>query len=308
MITNNFDAQYGFSPGAVVSIATKSGTNAFHGGAFEFIRNNDLNAGNYFTHLVDSLKRNQFGGYVGGPIKRNKLFFFGNYQGTRESTAASTNTTFTPTTAMLQGDFSAVPQTLKGPFTTIGGKPNQVNPALFSSGALEITKTALPIGQVPATGEANFIGPPENDSYNEGTGRLDYVISNKQSMFARSFIQYYDVPGHAINGNLLALTASTTGRYYNEVISHTWTIDPSLVNVASASWVRMDFSQAGEVYDNSGSPVCLSRYVSVSDPPGTCFIEGLNVSNGFSSPYAEPNRNVRTTWSLTDSAIKTLKK
>ena len=69
VITNNFDAQYGFAPGAVVTIQTKSGTNQFHGGVFEFLRNNDLNAGNYFSHAVDPLKRNQFGGYLGGPVE-----------------------------------------------------------------------------------------------------------------------------------------------------------------------------------------------------------------------------------------------
>ena len=83
VITNNFSAQYGFSPGAVVSIVTKSGSNAFHGGAFWFVRNNDLNASNWFSHSVDMLKRNQFGGFVGGPIKKDKLFFFANYQDTR---------------------------------------------------------------------------------------------------------------------------------------------------------------------------------------------------------------------------------
>jgi hypothetical protein len=79
VITNNFSAQYGFAPGAVVSIATKSGTNSFHGGAFWFIRNNDLNASDWFSHSVDLLKRNQFGVFAGGPIIKDKLFFFGNY-------------------------------------------------------------------------------------------------------------------------------------------------------------------------------------------------------------------------------------
>ena len=68
VITNNFDAHYGFAPGAVVSIETKGGGNSFHGGVFEFIRNQDLNASNWFSHTVDPLKRNQFGAYVGGPI------------------------------------------------------------------------------------------------------------------------------------------------------------------------------------------------------------------------------------------------
>ena len=104
VITNNFDAQYGFAPGAVVTIQTKSGTNDFHGGIFEFLRNSALNAGNYFSHAVDPLKRNQFGGYLGGPIQKDKAFFFFNYQQTNASTLTGTNTTFTPTAAFLAGD------------------------------------------------------------------------------------------------------------------------------------------------------------------------------------------------------------
>ncbi len=100
VITNNFNALYGFAPGAVVSIETKSGSNSFHGGAFEFLRNKDLNASNVIlTGSVDPLRRNQFGGYGGGPIKKDKLFFFLNYQGTRSNSAASSNFTQTPTAA-----------------------------------------------------------------------------------------------------------------------------------------------------------------------------------------------------------------
>ncbi len=88
IISNNFDAHYGFSPGAVVSIETKNGTNSLHGGTFEFLRNSALNSANYFSHAVDPLKRNQFGGFLGGPVIKNKLFFFANYQQTRQSLRA----------------------------------------------------------------------------------------------------------------------------------------------------------------------------------------------------------------------------
>ena len=101
VITNNFSALYGFAPGAVVSIETKSGSNTFHGGAFEFLRNKSLNASNsYFDPSVsapDPLRRNQFGGYVGGPVLKNKVFFFINYQGTRADSSALSNFTQTPT-------------------------------------------------------------------------------------------------------------------------------------------------------------------------------------------------------------------
>ncbi len=85
VIGNNFDPRYGFTPGGVVSIVTKSGTNNWHGDAFDFLRNGGFNSKDYFTHATDQIHRNQFGGSLGGPIIKDKLFAFGNYQGTRSS-------------------------------------------------------------------------------------------------------------------------------------------------------------------------------------------------------------------------------
>ena len=306
VISNNFDAQYGFSPGAVVSIATKSGTNTLHGGAFEFLRNNDLNAGNYFTHAVDPLKRNQFGGYLGGPIIKNRLFFFGNYQATRASTQAATNNTFTPTQAMLNGDFSAVPGTIGGPFATVNGKPNQVNPALFSKASVALATTALPLGQDPATGQVNFIGASSKSSYNEGTGRLDYTINDNQRVNFRSFIQYYDQPANVINGNVLSVSNGVSGNYFNEALSHAWVITPSTVNSLSLYWTQLNSASGAQVKDSKGNPVCLSEYIQVSDPVGGCYLIGLNVSGGFSVGYTIKNLERRTTYGLTDGVTKTL--
>jgi hypothetical protein len=307
VITNNFDAQYGFSPGAVVSIGTKSGTNGLHGGAFEFIRNNDLNAGNYFSHSVDSLKRNQFGGYAGAPILKDKLFIFGNYQATREAYAAGTNSTNTPTLAMLAGDFSAVSATLPAPFQTKNGLANQIDPTTFSPAAVKIATTLLPTGQDPATGRVNYAQPSVSDKYDEGTLRIDSVLSNSQRIFARSFIQSFVEPAKTVNGNLLALVENGMGRIYNETLSHTWMISPTLVNVATAGWVRNDFENQSQEFDSAGNAYCLSKYIAVSDPTGSCYSEGLNISNGFSTPWSEPNRNIRTTWAFTDTATKTVK-
>src|SRR5208337_3966811 len=110
LISDNFSAIYGFSTGGVVSMATRSGTNRWHGGLFEFLRNSDFNAANWNNRALDPLKRNQFGGYVGGPVLKDKLFFFFNYQGTRADfgAGASDNGTTTPTVQMLNGDFSGL--------------------------------------------------------------------------------------------------------------------------------------------------------------------------------------------------------
>ncbi len=312
VISNNFDARYGFSPGAVVSIQTKGGSNEFHGGAFEFLRNNDLNAANYFSHAVDPLKRNQFGGYVGGPIIKDKLFFFANYQGTRASLASTANPVYTPTAAMLRGDFSAVPIALNGPFTTVGGKSNQVNPALFSPGALKIA-ASLPAGGDPATGLTNFQGPAQRYTYNEGTARLDYAFSPKQRVFVRSFTYTFDQPGTSVPGNILAGVQGLRGVYLNEAVNHTWTISPSLLNSVTAYYQSLDYGAGTQVLDTSGAPVCLSRFISVSDPAGSCYIGGLNVFNGnslygggqgFAAFAGAPVDTKRRNWGATETLTK----
>src|SRR5206468_4992569 len=104
--TSTLPARNGLHPGGVVNAVTKSGSNAWHGSLFEFIRNGDVNAINYFAPRQDSLKRNQFGGTFGGRIIRDKLFFFGGYQGSTIRQDPSSSTAFVPTPAALAGDFS----------------------------------------------------------------------------------------------------------------------------------------------------------------------------------------------------------
>jgi hypothetical protein len=108
VLNNNFDPRYGFAAGGVVSVVTKSGTNNWHGNVFEFLRNAGFNASDYFTGQTNQIHRNQFGGSLGGPIMKDKLFIFGNYQGTRQSVAQVTGNGYIPTSAMINnGDFSA---------------------------------------------------------------------------------------------------------------------------------------------------------------------------------------------------------
>src|SRR5579864_4312391 len=105
IITNNFDAEYGNYSGGQINVVTKSGTNSFHGSAFEFLRNTASDATQYFASTVPVLKQNQFGGTVGGPIQHDKTFFFLDYQATRQ-TAAQTVFTQMPSATNFTGDFS----------------------------------------------------------------------------------------------------------------------------------------------------------------------------------------------------------
>jgi len=328
VITNNFNTLYGFAPGAVVSVETKSGSNSFHGGAFEFLRNKDLNASNYFTGSVDPLERNQFGAYGGGPIKKDKIFFFLNYQGTRSSSAASSNFTQTPTQAMLNGDFSAVPTTLCAPgpntpvgcpFATVGGKPNQVDPALFNQAAVTVTTTGLPLG-----GDANglpggvfYPGAAVIQSFNEGTARFDFNITPSQRLSLRSFVDTLVQPSEDIPGNILSVLNPSPWsevfgermEFYNEALSHTWTINPTTVNTVSVFWTQMSAHNASAVKDSSGQNMCWSRYINVNELPGQCYMEGFSVGNGgFNGGWTEPSQEVRTTYGLYDNFSKTFGK
>jgi len=108
LLTNSFNAEYGRFSGAIVNVVTKSGTNEIHGSLFEFLRNEKLDARNYFDPQRGVFKRNQFGGTIGSPIIRNKVFFFGDYQGTREIRGVSSGQVNVPSVLERGGDFSDV--------------------------------------------------------------------------------------------------------------------------------------------------------------------------------------------------------
>jgi hypothetical protein len=128
ILTNNFDAEYGEFSGGQIEVVTKSGTNAFHGGVFEFLRNTDLDARNYFSPTRGAFNQNQFGGTVGGPVRKNKLFFFADYQGTRLTQGLDTGQIPVPTLADRSGNlmdvassFVTVDQNGKAVPTTVSG-------------------------------------------------------------------------------------------------------------------------------------------------------------------------------------------
>jgi hypothetical protein len=154
--TDNLSAQYGIGAGAVVNIVTKSGTNRIHGDVFEFVRNGDLNARNYFAPTQDTLKRNQFGGAVGGPILKNKLFYFGTYQGTRVRSAAQGNVAFVPTAAERAGNFSGSGITVTDPSTGLAF-PGDIIPTNRLSAPAAYFLSHIPLPNGP-NGQLTFAG------------------------------------------------------------------------------------------------------------------------------------------------------
>lgn len=126
LLTSSFNAEYGRFAGAIVNVVTKSGTNEFHGSAYEFLRNDAMDARGYFDPTRGALKRNQFGGTIGMPVVKNKLFFFGDYQGTREVAGVSTGIIPVPSPLERGGDFSDLATTGFGMFIDPDGNPTTV--------------------------------------------------------------------------------------------------------------------------------------------------------------------------------------
>jgi outer membrane receptor protein involved in Fe transport len=216
----NYDAAFA-SGGAVVNVVTRSGTNEFHGSAFEFLRNSDLDARQFFDARKPQFQQNQFGGSIGGPIRKNKTFFFGDYQGLRVHSAATSILTV-PTVAMRAGDFSAYPAVIYD--------PNSYNPATNTRAAFQgnrvpgdsidpIARNLLaifPLPNLPGVANNLRINPLQVNAQDQLDVRGDQVLGQRDTMFARytwgrANITYPDTPV-MINGtiNPLAFAQGST--------------------------------------------------------------------------------------------------
>lgn len=243
--TSALPAQYGEHPGGVVNVVTKAGSNQFHGDLFDFLRNGDLNARGFFATSRDSLKRNQFGGTVGGPIRRDKLFFFAGYQGTPVRSNPPSTISYVPTSPVAQGDFSAIEaatcvstgaKTLKDPVTAQPFPGNQIPVSRFDPSAVKLLQY-LPASASPC-GTVTY-GIPANTSDNQIIGRADWAISAKHNFFGRYFVDGYNLPASFSSSNALVTTAS--GNYERAqtiTLGETYTINPTTLNSVHATFLR----------------------------------------------------------------------
>jgi hypothetical protein len=151
ILTSNFDAEYGEFSGGQISVVTKSGTNAFHGDAFEFLRNTDLDARNYFSPTRGAFDQNQFGGTLGGPIRRNKVFFFADYQGTRLTQGIDTGDIPVPSLQDRTGNLSDAAIA----FTTVNQNGNLVPTTV--SGAYWASQLSQKLGYGVTAGEPYYL-------------------------------------------------------------------------------------------------------------------------------------------------------
>ena len=239
--TSAVSSRFGIHPGATVNVVTKSGSNSFHGDLFEYLRNYHMNARNFFATGRDSLKRNQYGGTAGGRIIRDKLFFFGGYQGTINRSNPPSSTTFIPTQAMLNGDFSAI----AGPTCTgtpagkqlvnplNGNAPfagNQIPASLLNPVAVKTATQYLPISSADQCGKVTF-GIPITGDEQQFIGRTDFVHTTKHTMFGRYFNDSFKNPPTYDGKNLLTTTqAGNLEMAQSATIGDNYTFSPSTLN------------------------------------------------------------------------------
>ena len=230
--TSALPAQYGQHGSGAVNVVTKSGTNDFHGNLFEFVRNGAFNARDFFAPVRDSLKRNQFGGTIGGPIVHNKLFFFGGTQFTIQRSAPVTGTNYIPTPAMLAGDFTKITSpacnngkqiTLKTPFVN-----NTISASQLSAPALKM----LTYGYGTAEDDCGTVhfGSLNSFSSQYGVGKMDYQINAQHSIFGRYFGAHSFAPP-TYTGTPLSITQpSPDNMVTSAVLGDTYVISSRTIN------------------------------------------------------------------------------
>ncbi len=233
--TNNFSAEYGRFGNGVINVITRSGTNSFHGSLFEFLRNTNLNANTYNALVKPPLHRNQFGGSIGGPIIRNKTFFFGTYSGLRQDTTSFLSSAVVPTAAQRQGDFSAITKAIIDPSTGLQFPGNQIPLSKFDPTAVRIMNDYLPLANLGNNTYQGQVPSPYNTD--EFLAKVDHQVTDMQRLSA----SYYTTAGtNSIQpgGNLPWSIQSYDWRQQNANVNYTWTATPTLVNQTWLSYTR----------------------------------------------------------------------
>ena len=287
--TSAVPAQYGQHSAGAVNGVTKSGSNEFHGNLFEFVRNKVFNARNAFATTRDGLKRNQFGGVIGGPIVRNKLFFFGGHQATITRSEANVIVSYIPTPRMLTGDFTGITApacnssrqqiTLRAPFNN-----NRIDPASFSKAAVTLVTKYLPT-PIDECGQTVY-GRKNNSDEQMTVGKVDYQWSDKHSLFGRYQRGTLFTPNNYNGSNVLSLSIPDySRRFHSLVLGDTYSISPKTVSSFRGTVLRTvnDKNLVQDFYNYSDLGVKNLYY-----PAGWKHYVRLNVSGAFTQDVSAP--------------------
>ena len=283
IVTGAQEAAGNIRAGASVNAVTKSGTNTLHGDLFEFVRDSRFNEPDFLSGRNDGLKRNQFGGTIGGPIAKDKVFFFIGLQTTTTRQTPLDQTAFVPTAAMLAGDFTAFasPACNNGRQLTLGAPfvSNRIDASLISPAALNISRR-LPT-PIDDCGKV-FWGTPVHQNESQIPIRVDFQASQKHSFVVRYMLTTDDrtIPYEAADDNILVTNApGSDDRAHNIAVGHTWVVNQAMVN---------SFRVLGnDVYANKPGPeffspqdVGINAYTYVPGYMRLIVANGFNVGAG----------------------------
>jgi Carboxypeptidase regulatory-like domain/TonB dependent receptor len=224
--TSVYSAATGRNAGAVVNAVTKSGTNQFHGSAFEFLRNEKLNARSFFALDTPPFKRNQFGGTLGGPIRRDKTFFFVAYQGWRERSAPGTLTAIVPTAEQRRGDFTGF-EAILDPLTDQPFPDNKIPASRLHHASQMFLDAFVPLPNA-ANGRYIFASQQRFDQ-DQIITKVDHQFSKNNTLTGR-LLWNADTRQEA-TGNLPGFFAATEYGNWNLAINDTHIFSPVLLNV-----------------------------------------------------------------------------
>lgn len=227
MQTSNYSAAEGRNAGAVMNAVTKSGTNSLHGTLFEFLRNQDLDARNFFANSVSPFKRNQFGGTLGGPIRKDKTFFFASYQGTRVASSPGTQTPVVPTAAQRAGNFGGS-KALKNPNTGAPLAGNIIPASEMSVPVQNFINAFVPLPNAPNS--VYTFASQQRTVDDQAVAKIDHSISTNNQVSGRLIFERNDTNQVPTATTLPGFAALISYKSWNVSVNDIHTFSPRLVN------------------------------------------------------------------------------
>jgi outer membrane receptor protein involved in Fe transport len=340
VLTNNFDAEFGNYSGGIVNVITKSGGNEIHGSAFEFLRNTDLDARNFFSPDRSFYRQNQFGGTVGGPIRKNKIFYFGDYQGTRGDQGIDTGLIAVPTVPDRTGNLSDIASqlggTVSGPYIAnilqqklaygvTAGEP-YYTPGCTSNAQCVFPNAIIPsyAWSSPAQHLLQYIPVPNVGSNQFSTGAVGETTRDDKGSFRfdantdryGTFSAYYFFDDFAVNNpypsgqggaTVPGFNALNLGRGQLINLTHTKTFGSNSVNEFHVSFMR-DANNVGQPQGGVGPTLASQGFVTGAHSTGIFplnpAIEGIETVAFNSFTMGVPTTNLKqwnNTYALNDS-------
>jgi outer membrane receptor protein involved in Fe transport len=317
ILTHNANAEFGRNTGSTTNIVTRGGTNSFHGAAWEFLRNDAMDAADYFSHSVQALKQNQFGGTFGGPIRRDKTFFFGYYEGFRNRQGETVPATV-PSAAERQGNFAELCPAKVGFDSNGVCNDVQQNPShqltFFGQNVPYNLMTAftpidpiatniLPFFPLPNSGPNSFIATQTLSQNNDQFGfRLDHYLSHADAL---NFRYMYSAgptidPLSPVGANVPGFPVGEYDRGQNFVAQETHVFSPTTIGVARFSYLRNKFLLDQHLNHESPSQLGFQYQPTLASAAGPPFIQ----VSGYSSvgdPITGPRNTFQNTFDLSGS-------